>query len=153
MIDTTKMAISQTPIRLAEWAVFIGSGLVVVLAIAVGTAIYLKPPPVLFAYVESPGSEQGEMTFRRQSCYSCHEVFGNGASYGPDLDGVGSLRTRHWLQEYMRNPRPGVSAKPYRLRMPSYAMLGNDRLNELVSYLQGLRQVGSDGRVIEPPVE
>jgi cbb3-type cytochrome oxidase cytochrome c subunit len=93
------------------------------------------------------------MIFRQESCFSCHEVFGNGASYGPSLDGIGSRRTHGWLQDYLRNPRPGVSAKPYRLRMPSYEKLGRDKLDALVYYLQGLRIVDKDGQLVDPPVD
>lgn len=151
MIALTEMLNTQTSIRAGEWVVLIGSALIVVLAMVVGTAIYLKPPPVTRTYVESAAGREGEMIFRKQSCFSCHEVFGNGASYGPSLDGVGSRRTRIWLQDYLRNPRPGVSIKPYRLRMPSYTHLGAEKLDSLVSYLQGLRQVGADGQVVAPP--
>lgn len=121
------------------------------LAIAVGKAVYQNPPSVFRTNVETPAGRVGELIFRRESCFSCHEVFGNGASYGPSLDGVGSKRTNSWLQDYMRNPRPGVSAKPYSLRMPSYEKLGDSKLDALVSYLQGLRKVMPDGQVVEPP--
>lgn len=149
----TEMLNIQSPIRPGEWIVLIGSGLVVILAIMVGTAIYQKPPPVTRTYVETPAGRGGEMIFRKQSCFSCHEVFGNGASYGPSLDGVGSRRTHGWLQEYLRNPRAGVSSKPYRLRMPSYADLGEKKIDALVSYLQGLRRVNADGRIVDPPLK
>jgi cbb3-type cytochrome oxidase cytochrome c subunit len=153
MIALTEMLNTQPSIRAGEWVVLIGSGLVVILAVMVGIAIYQKPPPVTRTNVETPNGRVGEMIFRQQSCFSCHEVFGNGASYGPSLDGVGSRRTQSWLLEYLRNPRPGVSKKPYRLRMPSYANLGDKKLNAVVSYLQGLRQVEANGRVVGPPEE
>lgn len=109
-------------------------------AALVGVLIYLKPPPARFAYLESSLSKQGEAIFRRESCLSCHEVFGNGASYGPDLDGIGSRRSQSWLQQYLRAPRPGVSVKPYRLRMPAYSNLDPADLDALVAYLQALRE-------------
>ena len=127
-----------------------GSGLIMVFAALVGTLVYLKPPPVRFVYLESPLSKHGETIFRRASCFSCHEVFGNGAGYGPSLDGVGSRRSPSWLRQYLRAPRSGVSAKRYRLKMPAYDNLAAADLDALVAYLQGLREKGADKRLLRP---
>ena len=138
-------------LRLGEKLVLVGAGLIVIFAGIVGTLIYLKPPPVRYAYLESEASKSGEAVFRRESCPSCHEVFANGASYGPTLDGVGSRRDGLWLAEYLRSPRPGVSAKPYRLRMPAYDKLKESDFRALVSYLEMLRRMDEHGSVINPP--
>ena len=127
-------------VRPGEWLVLVGSGLIVAFAAVVGFLIYLKPPPVRFVYVESSLTEKGEMIFRREGCLSCHEVFGNGASYGPDLDGVGSRRSHSWLRQYLQAPRAGVSAKPYRLSMPAYDNLDVKELDALVAYLRALQE-------------
>jgi cbb3-type cytochrome oxidase cytochrome c subunit len=127
-------------LRGGEWLVLGGAVLIMVFAALVGVLIYLKPPPVRFVYVESPLSKRGEAVFRREGCSSCHEVFGNGASYGPDLDGVGSRRNQAWLRQYLRAPRAGVSARTYRLRMPAYDRLDPADLNALVAYLRGLKE-------------
>ena len=112
--------------------------------------IYVRPPPVRFAYVESALTKDGEKVSRREGCLSCHELFGNGTTYGPALDGVGSRRKPRWLRDYLRSPRPGVSAKTYRLRMPAYDTLGKGELDALVRYLGALRALDGDGRIIEP---
>ncbi len=127
-------------LRLGEWIVIAGSIAIILLAIVIGRIVYIKPPPVEFVNVQTPLGIQGEAVFRRESCFSCHEVFGNGASYGPSLDGVGSRRTNEWLHEYLRAPRAGVSAKPYRLKMPPYAHLESAELDGLVAYLKGLQK-------------
>lgn len=137
-------------LRLGEKLVLAGAGVIVAFAALVGTLIYLKPPPVRFVYQESVASRSGEMIFRRESCLSCHEVFGNGASYGPTLDGVGSRRDALWLADYLRHPRPGVSAKTYRLAMPAYDKLDAAEIGRLVSYLGALRQLDDNGDPIEP---
>ena len=128
----------------------IGAGLIAVFAALVGTMIYLKPPPVRFVYLESSLSQQGEAIFRREGCLSCHEVFGNGASYGPNLDGVGSRRSPSWLQRYLRAPQSGVGAKSYRLRMPAYDTLAAAELEALVAYLQALREIEDNKRPLNP---
>lgn len=137
-------------LRPGEWLVLVGAGLIMAFAALVGILIYLKPPPVRFVYLESSLSKQGEAIFRRESCLSCHEVFGNGASYGPNLDGVGTRRSKSWLQQYLRAPRPAVSVKTYRLRMPAYDKLDPADLDALVAYLQGLRERDSDNQLLNP---
>ena len=91
------------------------------------------------------------MVFRREGCLSCHELFGNGTSFGPALDGVGSRRDPSWLKEYLRSPRPGVGDRTWRLRMPAYDKLKEGELDALVNYLVALRELDADGRIMEPP--
>ena len=137
-------------LRTGEWVVVAGSALVVVFAGVVGVLIYLKPPPVQFVYLETTASRAGEAVYREQSCLSCHEVFGNGASYGPSLDGVGSRRTGQWIDDYLRAPRAGVSEKPYRVKMPPVTGVDDRQLSALVAYLRALRRVDGRGVVIDP---
>lgn len=122
-----------------EWIVIAGSVLIVAFAVVVGSIIYLKPPPVQFIYEESASSLKGESIYRREGCLACHEIFGNGASYGPSLDGVGSKRDRKWLISYLKSPWPGVSNKTYRLEMPPYKHLSEDDLDFLATYLLALK--------------
>ena len=136
--------------RTAEWVVVIATVVIVVYAVLVGALIWLKPPPARFVYGESASTRPGEMIFRREGCLSCHELFGNGTTYGPRLDGVGSRRDRLWLTEYLRSPRPGVGDKPYRLRMPAYDTLEAGELEALVSYLAALRELDAEGGFINP---
>ena len=137
-------------LRPAEAVVLVAAALIVAWAALVGVLIYSKPPPVRFAYLESAPARAGEMIFRREGCLSCHELFGNGTTYGPALDGTGSRRDRRWLKEYLRSPRPGVGDRPYRLRMPAYGALEAGELDALVSYLAALRELDADGRVVDP---
>ena len=138
-------------LRTAERVVVISAAVIVAYAVLVGALIWLKPPPVRFAYAETASTRVGESIFRREGCLSCHELFGNGTSYGPALDGVGSRRERSWLRDYLRSPRPGVGGRTYRLRMPAYDTLEAGELDALANYLGALRELDSDGRFIEPP--
>ena len=122
-----------------EWIVVAGTVLIIAFAAIVGSVIYMKPPPVRYVYDQSPSATLGEVIYRREGCLSCHEIFGNGASYGPSLDGVGSKRDKEWLIRYMKSPWPGVSAKPYRLRMPPYDFLPENELEQLADYLSALK--------------
>ena len=131
-------------LRTGEWVVVAGSVLIAGFAALVGALIHAKPPPVEFAYAETDASRRGEAIFRREGCGTCHQVFGNGATYGPKLDGVGSRRSVDWLRTYLIDPRPGVGDRPYRVRMPAYAGLPLHERDALVDYLQALR--GPEGR-------
>ena len=138
-------------LRTAERVVAISAAAIVAYAVLVGALIWLKPPPVRFAYAETASTRAGETIFRREGCLSCHELFGNGTSYGPALDGTGSRRERSWLRDYLRSPRPGVRSKTYRLRMPAYDRLEAGELDALVNYLGALRELDSAGRMLDPP--
>ncbi len=122
-----------------EWIVIGGSLVIISFAVVVGSIIYLKPPPVQYVYQQTEQSLLGEQIYRREGCLACHEIFGNGASYGPSLDGVGSKRDRQWLVRYLKSPWPGVSNKAYRLQMPPYDHLSEDELISLTDYLLALK--------------
>jgi cbb3-type cytochrome oxidase cytochrome c subunit len=138
-------------LRAGEWVVLAGSAVIAAFAVVVGVLIYLKPPPVEYRYVDSVLARDGEAIYRREGCNACHRVFGNGATYGPSLDGVGSRRSAQWLRQYLEEPKPGVSGRPYRVSMPSYRMLRSVELSALVAYLQALRAVGVDGTSLAAP--
>jgi len=127
-----------------------GAVAITVFAGFVGVMIYQKPPPVRYVNVESSLGIQGEKIFKREFCLSCHEVFAIGATYGPNLDGIGSRRSTVWLREYLRAPRSGVSIKPYRLKMPPYDALASTEMDALVAYLEGLREVDENMQPINP---
>jgi cbb3-type cytochrome oxidase cytochrome c subunit len=131
--------------------VVIAAVVIVGYAVVVGALIYLKPPPVRFVYRETASTRTGEMVFRREGCLSCHELFGNGTSFGPALDGVGSRRNLAWLKEYLRSPRPGVGGRTWRLSMPAYDKLEEGELDALMAYLGALRELDSVGSIVEPP--
>jgi cbb3-type cytochrome oxidase cytochrome c subunit len=130
-------------LRAGEWLVLAGSGGIVALAALVGTVVLRQAPPVQYAYQESALSRSGEAIYRREGCGACHQVFGNGATYGPSLDGEGARRSRDWLQAYLVDPRPGVGARPYRVRMPSYGGMPQRERDALVAYLLALRPPGA----------
>lgn len=130
-------------LRSGEWIVVAGSVLIAMFAVLTGRLIYLKPPPVAYAYADSAAAQQGEAIYRREGCGSCHQVFGNGATYGPSLDGEGSRRTPAWLQAYLLDPRAGVGVKPYRVKMPSYGNLKGEERDALVAHLLALRSPGA----------
>lgn len=125
-------------LRSGEWIVIAGTLLIGAFAALVGTVIYLKPPPVMYSYTESPAANLGEAIYKRESCRDCHQVFGNGSTSGPKLDGIGALRSEGMLKAYLIDPVPGVGDKTYRVKMPSYARLNQEDRDALVAYLLAL---------------
>jgi len=137
-------------LNMGEWIVLVGSVLIIIFSIVVGTIIYKKPPPVRFTYQETSDTILGEAFYRSQGCAACHELFGNGtAVFGPGLDGIGSRRTVGWLTDYLQNPRPGVSDRPYKLKMEPVE-LQQQELHRLAQYLSALKEVDLQGNIIEP---
>jgi len=128
-------------LKAGEWIVLAGAAVIAGFSVVSGVIIYVKPPPVQYAYQESAESIAGEAVYRRHGCSSCHEIFGSGTvGFGPKLDGVGSKRDKDWLHAYLLKPRSGVSDKPYRLKMVPVTDLSDVELNALVDYLEALKK-------------
>lgn len=128
-------------LRAGEWIVLGGAAVIAGFSVVSGVIIYLKPPPVEYAYQENEQTIAGEAVYRSQGCSACHEVFGNGTvGFGPKLDGVGSKRDKDWLHAYLLKPRSGVSDKPYRLKMDPVTGLSDIELDALVAYLAALKR-------------
>jgi cytochrome c553 len=132
-------------LRTGEWIVLAGAAVIAGFSVVSGVIIYVKPPPVQYAYQENEQTIAGEAVYRSQGCSSCHEVFGNGTSaFGPKLDGVGSKRDKEWLHAYLLKPRSGVSDKKYRLKMEPVTGISDIELNALVAYLAALKKPKPD---------
>ncbi len=129
---------SLPKLRLGEWIVAAGTLFICAFAALVGTLIYLKPPPTQYAYAHSLAAQQGEAIYRRESCRDCHQIFGNGSTSGPPLDGEGVRRSPGWLHAYLVNPLQAAGDKRYRVRMPSYGSLNVADRDALVAYLLAL---------------
>jgi len=134
-------------LRSGEWVVIAGTLLIGAFAALVGTVIYLKPPPVMYSYAESPTANLGEAIYKRESCRDCHQVFGNGSTSGPKLDGIGALRSESMLKAYLLDPVPGVGDRTYRVKMPSYARLNQEDRDALVAYLLALSPLDAQNTV------
>ncbi len=128
-------------LRAGEWIVVAGAAVIAGFSVISGVIIYVKPPPVEYAYQENAQTIAGEAVYRSQGCSACHEVFGNGTvGFGPKLDGVGSKRDKDWLHAYLLKPRSGVSDKVYRLKMDPVTDLSDTELDALVAYLKALKK-------------
>jgi ubiquinol-cytochrome c reductase cytochrome b subunit len=100
-----------------------------------GTATSSPSPPAPAAL--SADAKAGMALFKSNGCAACHRVGGAGGSIGPDLSGEGLKgRSRQWLADQLRNSKAHNPASA----MPSFAALGDKAINQLVEYLQSLKE-------------
>ena len=53
--------------------------------------------------INANGQEDAGQKVFETKCYSCHNI-GGGDKQGPDLKGVTELRSKEWLEEYIKSP-------------------------------------------------
>lgn len=90
--------------------------------------------------------QAGAALYRRHDCRSCHSLWTMRDMMrrvpAPPMDGIGSLRSREWLYEYLSAENP-QSILPSRLKqefqMPSYAHLPKEERETLAAYLASLK--------------
>jgi ubiquinol-cytochrome c reductase cytochrome b subunit len=88
------------------------------------------PPP------QAAGIQAGSELFQTQGCTACHRIGASGGNIGPDLSDEGLKgKSTEWLTEQLRDSK---SHNPASI-MPSFASLGNDKIANLVEYLQSLQ--------------
>ena len=91
-------------------------------------------PPSLPSGASARAAE-GRKLVIATGCLACHQIGGKGASKpGSNLDGIGSRRSADELRQALVTPRA---------QMPSYDVLSDGKLSQLVAYLAALR--GGEG--------
>ncbi len=124
--------------KLGEKIIFGLSGLILIAGIIFSYTVMKQPIPVSWVVEDSPEAQKGQVVFRKNGCKNCHMLLGNGASKGPDLDGIGNRRDRIWLEAYLsaENPQailPSKTDKYY--QMPSWSKLSKEDRDNLISFL------------------
>jgi ubiquinol-cytochrome c reductase cytochrome b subunit len=70
------------------------------------------------AFASAPSyAVEGALLYSRNQCAVCHQINGTGMKTGPALNGVGSRRTKQWMEQHFRDPQ---AASPGTV-MPRYA--------------------------------
>jgi len=64
-------------------------------------------------YDFSKSGHRGSALFRQSRCTSCHRALNNGTNMGLSLDGVGSLRTKDWLYDFLSRPEQTYGATTF----------------------------------------
>jgi len=91
------------------------------------------PKPLLASAVTSVNP--GEVVYKSQGCSACHMIAGTGGKIGPDLSKVGKKRDKTWIEKQIRDPK----AHNANSIMPPFTRLSQRDLDDLSSYLAGLR--------------
>ena len=131
------------------------AALIAASALYVGYAVYQAPPERMPTFqVESPAAARGELVYRKHNCNACHRIWNLGGSKGGPLDGIGSRRDPDWLTRYLsaENPQvmlPSTQKKIY--QMPSFTMIRGEDLEDLVAFLDSLKERAPAGAVGAPP--
>jgi ubiquinol-cytochrome c reductase cytochrome b subunit len=98
----------------------------------------LKLTPQNAKALESAPSDavKGAMVFQANQCGNCHTANGEGMKIGPPLNGLSQHRSRHWVEEQIRNPR---AHSPDSV-MPAFA-LSAPEMEQLIAYLFSLPEI------------
>lgn len=76
----------------------------------------------------------GEKLFEQYSCKSCHTIYGDGGTTGPDLSHEGQKRNAKWIINYLKNPK-AVFPNTVMPVVP----LTNDEMRIIADYLTNLK--------------
>ncbi len=86
------------------------------------------------AWADPPKKEvAGAMLYQSRNCGFCHLVNGAGGKNAPSLNGVGSRRTREWVEGHFGDPRkfsPNSQMPPYKFNP--------EELDQITSYVVGI---------------
>jgi nitric oxide reductase subunit C len=91
------------------------------------------PKPLIATTVTSVNP--GEAVYQAQGCSACHVIAGVGGKVGPELSKVGEKRDKKWIETQISNPK---SHNPQSI-MPGFTKLSQQDIDDLASYLAGLR--------------
>jgi ubiquinol-cytochrome c reductase cytochrome b subunit len=76
---------------------------------------------------------RGAQIYEARGCGACHMINGVGAKLGPPLNGVGTRRTREWIEQHFANP---AALTPGSIMPP--AKFSPDEMQAIVAYLLSL---------------
>ncbi len=111
----------------------VGTGILVVLLLAVLEVLGAKSAPGVPAGEIDPMVQMGREVYLERNCSYCHSINGIGSNIGPDLGGVGGELTKEQIATYLENPSTMV---PETLH-PKF-LFTPEELNALVAYLSTL---------------
>ena len=104
----------------------------------------------------SAEGKRGSALFRTEHCTSCHRAMRNGTNMGLSLDGVGSLRTKEWLFNFLTKPEETYEAATVdhgeEPKEAAYvAKLPVDELQAMATFVSELKAKQGSASAPEPP--
>jgi len=85
--------------------------------------------------VAGTGLSAGAAVFQTRGCMNCHSLHGQGGTFGPPLDTIGSELSQEDIQNYVKNPK---AVNP-QARMPAQTQLSDREREAVAEFLSGLR--------------
>ena len=76
---------------------------------------------------------RGAQIYEAQSCGNCHLLNGAGMKLGPPLNGVGTRRSKEWIEQHFANPS---ALSPGSIMPPS--KFSPEEMQAIVNYLMSL---------------
>lgn len=96
-------------------------------------------------------------TIFTQDCNACHNFMQDGI--GPQLGGITAAVSADWIRNFIKDPRSLIDAgderaaqlyKKYKTIMPSFAHYPDDKVNELIAFLN-IQKAPVQGKELEDP--
>jgi len=85
--------------------------------------------------VAGTGLSPGAAVFQTRGCMNCHSLHGQGGTFGPPLDTIGSELSAEEIRNYVKNPK---AVNP-EARMPAQTQLSDREREAVAEFLSGLR--------------
>lgn len=104
-------------------------------------------------YEWSEAGLKGRALYREAGCHNCHRALGAGeVGVAPVLDGVGTRRTRDWLERYLENPASLVPGSAHDGHLgPDLRALDGAQRHLLAEFLWGLKAGPASPNYPKPP--
>ncbi len=96
------------------------------------------------AHAITPAVTLGKDVWHKNNCINCHNLFGEGAYYAPDLTKITKLRGEAYLKAYLKDPSKFYDEKRHRRLMPKQD-LSDDDIAGLIAFLDWVSNVDNQG--------
>ncbi len=99
---------------------------------------------------------RGSEIFRGERCTSCHRALRNGTNMGLSLDGIGSKRSKEWLEQFLHDPENTYGAATldhgYAPKEAAYvANLSDEKIRLIAAFISELKAERGSSSAPEPP--
>ena len=101
---------------------------------------------------------EGYTIYREARCSSCHRAVRSGTSMGLILDGIGSKRSREWLEQFLVNPEKMYGAQTVDHGLPPkeaayVSRMSSEHIYKMSVFLSELRATAGSSVAKVPPPE
>lgn len=110
------------------------------------------------SYDFGAAGQRGSELFREAGCTACHRALRNGTNNGISLDGIGSRRSREWLEGFLKNPEavyetPTIDHGAPPKEAARVSALPDATLHDIAAFLSELKAEQGSAMARLPPAE